>query len=120
MNEIHRMIQVLLDMAEYAETEDAEKINDFFIHSAGMGCLSFSRRIRRGVIKTIELINDYHIVKERNKYLESNLHDYEEFSQNVLGCDTIDCDFFTEDAKAKISALVKEIRKEWLDDEDSN
>ena len=120
MNEIHRMIHILLNMAEYADTEDAEKINDFFMHSARLGCLSFSKIIRRGVVKTIELINDYHSIKERNKYLESDRHDYLEFFQNVLGCDTIDYDFFTEDEKAKIGALVKEIRKEALGDETSD
>lgn len=120
MKEINRMIHVLLNMAEYADTEDAEKINDFFIHSAGMGCLAFSKSIRRGVVKIIELINDYHSIEERNKCLESRLHGYAEFFQNVLGCDTIDYDFFTEDEKAKISALVKEIREEALGDEDSD
>lgn len=116
MKEINKMLHVLLNMAEYAETEDAEKINDFFMNSVGMGRLSFSRSIRLSVIKTIELINDYHSIEERNKYLESDQHDYLEFFQNVLGCDTIDYDFFTEDEKAKIGALVKEIRKEALDE----
>jgi len=120
MREINRMIHILLNMAEYADTEDAEKINDFFMHSAGLGCLAFSRGIRQDVVKLVEFINDYYSLKERNKYLESNLHDYEEFFQNVLGCDTIDYDFFTEDEKAKISELVKEIRKEALGDETSD
>ena len=115
MKEINRMIHILLNMAEYADTEDAEKINDFFMHSAGLGCLPFSKIIRRGIIKTIEFINNYHSIEERNKYLESDRHDYLEFFQNVLGCDTIDYDFFTEDEKEKISAFVEEIRKEALD-----
>lgn len=117
MREINKMVHTLLNMADYADTEDAEKINDFFIHSAGMGCLAFSRSIRWGVVKIIELINDYHSIEERNKYLESDLRDYLEFFQNVLGCDTIDYDFFTEDEKAKIGALVKEIREEALDED---
>ena len=117
MKEINRMIQVLLNMAEYADTEDVEDINEFFMNSARMGCLAFSRGIRQGVVKLVEFINDYYSLKERNKYLESSLQDYSDFFQNVLGCSTIDYAFFNEDEKERIGSLVKEIREEALDED---
>ena len=117
-NTINKLIRMMLDMAEYADTGDANKINDFFMHSAGMGCRAFSKITRNAVVEIINLINNYHSAVERYEYESKQADSYEKFFCEVLGCETVDPDFFTESEKAEIKALVDKMRQEVEDDKE--
>ena len=112
MNYLHRTIHIMLDLANISD----EKGITPFDKEMGIGYRVFAPYIRKGVQEIISLEQEYYSMKESRDYAISCRKDNEEVMKEIFGDD--DVILFNDEEKARVRAVVADIKKSWEEVDD--
>lgn len=118
---INKFCGLVLELADLADSERDTPFGKTLSNSLGMGCATFSQKMRAGIQSVIDLLDLCSRREYSLSWRKNAMDSYNEFMLDVFGTE-IDVDLLTEEERIRLSDAVRDVVKEILreDEDDSN